>query len=345
MRPVVALTDTESGQLVGEVEEPFAERLNPGDRFLLDGRCLEYREDDGRSLLVREVFGRPAVPRWGSEGRPLSAELARRLYLLRVQAAEVLRGGRAALVALLRADCGLGDEAAAALADHFARQECVSEVPDAATLLIEVLPRQGAADHYLHTPLNRAGNDALARVAVLRLARDHGRPARSLVTDLGLMLSVAGGEVGPDDWRRLLSVEGFDADLAMALRESPALRARFQRVALTGLMLLRHPGGRRPRVGGRDWGERRLFDQVRRGDPDFVLLRQAERELRSDLCDGEAARGLALALPRCVVRCRRLAQVSPFVEAWGPVAAGPADGAEAPDEALRRLHAALTGAP
>src|SRR5439155_22665347 len=112
------------------------------------------------------------------DGWPLSAELARRLYLLRVQAAEALRAGRAALAALLRDDCGLGDDAAAALVAHFEHQECVSEVPDATTCLIEVVPRQGAADHYLHTPLNRAGNDALTRVAVLRLARDRGRAAR-----------------------------------------------------------------------------------------------------------------------------------------------------------------------
>jgi len=344
-RPVAVEEDGASGPLIGEVEEPFAERLNPGDRFLLDGRCLEYRGDDGEALLVQEVPGRPAVPRWGSDGCPLSTELARRLYLLRVQAAEALRSGRAALVALLRADCGLGDGEALALAAHFERQECVSEVPDAATLLVEVVPRQGAADHYLHTPLNRAGNDALARVSVRRLARDRGRPAQSLVTDLGLVLSVAGDDLGPDDWRGLLGAGGFDADLAEALRESPALRACFQRVALTGLMLLRNPLGRKQRVGGRDWGERRLFDRVRQADPGFVLLRQAERELRRDLCDGEAGRAFARELPRWAVRCRRLARLSPFAEAWGPVEAGPAEVVETPAEALRRLHAALTGAP
>jgi Lhr-like helicase len=208
-----------------------------------------------------------------------------------------------------------------------------------------VVPRQGAADHYLHTPLNRAGNDALARVAVLRLARDHGRPAQSLVTDLGLMLSAAGGAIEPDDWRRLLGADGFDADLSAALRDSAALRQRFQRVALTGLMLLRNPLGRRPRVGGRDWGERRLFDEVRRGDPDFVLLRQAEREVRRDVCDGDAARAFAADLPRLLVRCRRLTGISPLVEAWGPVDAGPTESVETPAEALQRLHAALTGAP
>src|SRR5262249_13856648 len=77
-------------RLVGEVSEAFAERLQPGDRFLLDGRCLELRRHERQTLVVSEVPGRPAVPRWGSEGLPLSPELARRLYLLRTQAAEAL---------------------------------------------------------------------------------------------------------------------------------------------------------------------------------------------------------------------------------------------------------------
>src|SRR5262249_12671757 len=150
--------------------------------------------------------------------------------LLRVRAAEALRGGPGALAALLRDEYALGDDAAAALVGHFERQEAVSEVPDAATCLVEVVPRQGAVDYYLHTPLNRAGNDALARVAALRLTRS-GRAPQSLVADLGVLLAVPGGEVAPDEWRRLLSPDGFDADLGETLRESVALRARFQRVA------------------------------------------------------------------------------------------------------------------
>src|SRR5207248_4888290 len=49
---------------VGEVAEAFADRLEPGDRFLLDGRCLEYRRREDGVLWVEEVAGRPQVPRW-----------------------------------------------------------------------------------------------------------------------------------------------------------------------------------------------------------------------------------------------------------------------------------------
>src|SRR5438067_918357 len=81
-------------------------------------------------------------------------------------------------------------------------------------------------------------------------ARDHGRAASSLVADLGFALRTRGGADGmPDLLRSLLTPGQFDADLDAALAGSEPLRQRFGRVALTGLMLLRNPLGRRRRVG------------------------------------------------------------------------------------------------
>ena len=54
-------------RLVGEVDDAFADRLQPGDRFLLDGRCLEFRRREDQALLVHEVVGRPVVPRWAGQ--------------------------------------------------------------------------------------------------------------------------------------------------------------------------------------------------------------------------------------------------------------------------------------
>jgi ATP-dependent Lhr-like helicase len=94
-------------------------------------------------------------------------------------------------------------------------------------------------------------------------------------------------------------------------------------------------------VGGGDWGERRLFEQVRACDPDFVLLRQAAREVRADSCDVPAARDFVRDLVGRPLRCRWLPHVSPFVEAWTQTGLGGVGSVETPAEALRRLHAAL----
>jgi ATP-dependent Lhr-like helicase len=333
--------------LVGQVDREFAERLRQGDRFLLDGRCLQVRSlrPEECTLRVEEVTGRPAAPRWGGEGWPLSTELARRLYLLRVQAAESLRDGPDLLAQLLRREYKLGEAAVALLTAFFQRQESVSEIPDSTGCLVEMVTHDAGADFYLHTPLNRLGNDALARVAVHRLARDRGYGASSIVADLGLALLVQ-GDLGECDGiastlRSLLAPARFKEDLVAGLEGSATERGRFQRVAQTGLMLLRQPLGATRRVGGRDWGSRRLFDKVVAHDRDFVLLRQARREIRTELCDTAAALEYVRELDQRPLRCRRLAYPSPFVESWTQMGTGAAESVETPVETLLRLHASL----
>src|SRR5262249_27152984 len=120
----------ERGGSIGELDEAFAERLQPGDRFLLDGRCLEYRRREEQTILVDEGPGRARVQRWGGEGLPPSPQLARRLYVLRIRAAEALREGPGALAELLCRDYELEGAAVTDLVDHFQRQERISEIPD-----------------------------------------------------------------------------------------------------------------------------------------------------------------------------------------------------------------------
>jgi ATP-dependent Lhr-like helicase len=344
----ILLGDENQSSAIGDVDEIFADRLQPGDRFLLDGRCLQVRRREGATVYVDEVLGRAGVPRWGGDGWPLSTELARRLYLLRIGAAEAMREGPTALGDLLRREYGLEGAALASVAAYFQRQESFSEVPDTTAALVEVVVYEGGAGYWWHTPLNRLGNDALARVAVHRLARDWGRSATSVVADLGFALHVRGGLPAPPEGdgpasllRALVAVAGFDADLETALESGAGVRERFGRVALTGLMLLRNPLGQRRRVGGSDWAGRRLFEQVRAHEPDFILLRQARREMREELCDAAAARAYAAEVAALPLRCRWLPAPSPFAESWTQTASGAAESAEAPADALRRLHAAL----
>jgi ATP-dependent Lhr-like helicase len=328
---------------VGHVDEAFADRLQSGDRFLLDGRCLEFRHVEGNTLVVDEVTGRPATPRWAGGGWPLAPELAHRLYFLRTQAAEALREGPALLQRLLRDDYGLGNAATAALVEFFQLQECVSEIPDATTCLVEVVSAAAGLDYYVHTPLNRAANDALARVLARRLVRDHGRTALSMVADLGFLLAVEGDELDPKDFLNLLSLDAFESDLAEAVTDSAALRERFRCVAFTALMLLRNPLGKKRRVGGQGWAERRLFEQVRDADEDFVLLRQARREVHEAVIDVAAARAYLAQMPARCLRWRRLSEPSPFAEGWTQAVTGAIERAESPTEILLRLHAALMG--
>jgi Lhr-like helicase len=327
---------------LGRLDQPFADRLQAGSCFLLDSRSVRVRSAEGAAITVEELPGRPGVPRWGSEGAPLSRELAGRLYLLRSQAAEALRGDVDALDRLLREDYGLEEPAIEMLTTHFRMQESLSEIPENAICLVEAVRSFGGVEYYFHTPLHRAANDALARVAAFRLARHHDIATTSLVADLGFMLHVeSAGALEAALLRRLLAADCFEADLTAALADSPILRERFRRVATTGLMILRNPAGHRRHVGGSTWEERRLFDRIRAIEPDFVLLRQMHSELREESCDVHTAQHFAAQMPRLELHIRLLAEASPFAQSWSQPAVGPVEMIGTPTDALTRLHAVL----
>jgi ATP-dependent Lhr-like helicase len=332
---VVRLRD---GPALGTVETTFVERLEPGDRFLLDGRALQYDRLERETLWVTEVAARPLTARWHSDGSPLSRTLAERLWLLRQQAAEALRHGGDALERLLRRDYHLTGAALEALAAFFAQQELVSEIPDLQTLLIEVVDHGLLAEYVLHTPLSRAANDALAWVLTRRLG---GQRLQVVAADLGLTLALAEGAVDEARCRLLLAPERFTEDLHAALADSELFRQRFDRVAKTGLMVLRNPLGRARRVGGTGWAQERLPDLLRARDPEFVLLRQTRRELEQECCDAEAALAFLEQAARRPIRLRRLARPSPFAQALTQNDDSPAEILPTATEALLELQRQL----
>jgi ATP-dependent Lhr-like helicase len=329
-----------AGPALGTVETAFVERLQPGDRFLLDGRALQYDRLERETLWVEEVAARPLTVRWHSDASPLSRTLAERVWLLRQQAAEALRHGGDALERLLHRDHGLGGVALETLAAFFAQQELVSEIPDLQTLLIEAVDLGVLAEFVVHTPLSRAANDALAWVLTRRLG---GRRVQAVAADLGVTLALADGVPDEGGWRRLLTPERFVEELHAALAESEMLRQRFARVARTSLLVLRNPLGRARRVGGAGWTQGRLLDVLRERDPEFVLLRQTRRELEQDCCDAEAARAFLEQAAGRPLRLRWLARPSPFAQALTQHDDAPAEVVPTATEALEQLQRQLLG--
>jgi ATP-dependent Lhr-like helicase len=317
-------------QFLGEVDQAYAERLQAGDRFVLDGRCLELKKREAAALLVDEVFGRPQIPRWVGNGVPMPGALARRIFLFRVQAAEALRESDETFRTWLCHDYHLNDAAISGLAHYVRRQELISEVPTLTALSIECIGMQECTEYYVHTPLPRCVNETLARVLLHRWQRaDRSWPmaggqvdnlpprlrsrALAFAADLGFYLLVnVAAPLSPDQWRSSLEAKGFAADFQKHLRGSDLLRENFTRVAQTGLMVLRHPSGRKRKVGGKDWTERRLFDQIHASAADFVLLRQAEREAQDSTCDLSGAAAFLETLASLQIRIRQLAEPSPF---------------------------------
>jgi ATP-dependent Lhr-like helicase len=328
-------------RLLGTLEGAYAERLQPGDRFVLDGRALEFRRTEGRALHARSASGDPELPRWSSDRQSLSAELARDLAQFRDEAARLHTfEGPAALRAWLADRHELETDAADVLGDLFAAQAALSEVPAAGTVLIEESPHPEGFDYAFHTPLGRDACEALGRATGARLGRQFGRNVVLVVSDLGWSLRLTGElRLGAEDLPGLVDPENFEADVLVGLDRGELLARRFRHVAATALMVLRNPDGPRVRVGGLNWVSQRLYPLVAQACPNHPLLRETRREVLDELLDAPGA--LAWLRERPLIRFRSLEAPSPFTAAW--IDAGGLDPLrfEPPVEALRRLHARL----
>ncbi|MBI2804471.1 MAG: DEAD/DEAH box helicase [Planctomycetes bacterium] len=306
---------------LGEVDQVYADRLELGDRFVLDGRCLELKKRGAVELVVEEVFGRPQAPRWLGTGVPMPGELARRIFLFRAQAGEMLRDGD--LAAWLRTDYRLDQPAIGALTDYVGEQESTSEIPTLCALTIECVAMQACTEYFVHTPLPRSSNETLARVLAQRWQRAKSKPCLALAADLGVyVMAFEPALASADLWREHWSTVHLERDFYEHLQGSDLLKQQFGRIAQTGLMILRNPAGLKRKVGGKDWTERRLFEQVRARCPNFVLLRQAQAEAITTTCDLAGALAFAEALARMPIRVRHLAKPSPFGETLMQRAAG-----------------------
>lgn len=326
---------------VGTLDAAYAERLIPGDRFLLDGRPLKVLRADDAALHAAETGGDPDLPRWASDRQSLSPELAREVALFRFRAAELLAlDGLGAFREWLDTEYQLDADSIGVLERLFEHQAQVSRVPDAGMLLIEESPCDEGATYTFHAPLSRDACEALGRAVAARLGKQHGRDISLAVADLGWSIHAEDGpRLDETACAALLDSDCFREDVLMGMDRGELLAARFRHVAATALMVLRNPEGARRRVGGLNWVSRRLFPLVQAACPDHPLIREARREVLEDRLDVPGA--LRWLESRPTVCLRRLDAPSPFTLAWIAPAETEAVRFEPPSQALKRLHARL----
>ena len=330
------------GQIIGTLEGAYAERLQVGDRFVLDGRAFEFRRIDELIVHVEATGEEANLPRWSSDRQGLSAELAQDLARFRAKAGCLLGEGPSSLRSWLAETYDLGPDEVGVLETLLAAQEQVSEVPTGNVVLIEEYPDETGANftYACHAPLGRPASEAVGRAMAARLGRKFGRDLNLVIADLGWSITLPDGQrVEPDDLKSAFTPVGFVEDVLEGLDRGELLARRFRHVAATALMVLRRPEGGRTKVGGLLWVSQRLFPLVKAACPDHPLLRESQREVLEDVLDSRTALAWLNGCPE--VRFRALDGPSPFAAAWIDPGGPEPIRFESPEAALRRLHQRL----
>ncbi len=255
------------GARLGLVEEGFAARLRPGDRFLFAGRTLELVRLRDLTVWVRDARGQePRVPRWQGGRMSLSTTLA-----------------DAVLACLATAARGEADgPELAALRPLLALQARWSHLPTPERLLVEVLHDREGCHLFLYPFAGRDVHLGLAGWLAWRAAQAQPRTFSMAVNDYGLTLLSA----QPVDWAaelprwlQPLDLDTLTAELLASLNATQLAQRRFREIArVAGLVVQTHPRERR--------SQRQLqasaalfWDVLARHDPANRLLHQARAEV------------------------------------------------------------------
>ena len=277
-------------RVVGEVEEYFANGLEPGDTFMFAGRLLEFVTVRETTLVCKAGgSGQPKVPAYAGGRLPLTTHLARRVR-------EIL------------SDPKRWKTFPPDVLEWLRAQRWRSELPKPDGLLVETFPRGGKFYMVAYCFEGRNAHQTLGMLLTRRMARMGYDPLGFCATDYVIAIwSVHEAR----DILALFDQDMLGDDLEEWMAESTLLKRSFRQVAvIAGLIERHHPGqkktGRQVTVNSD-----LIYDVLRRYEPDHILLRATRRDAARGLTDVKRL-GEMLARATDQITVRRLEKVSPL---------------------------------
>ncbi|ACS89233.1 MAG TPA: ATP-dependent helicase [Thermococcaceae archaeon] len=274
---------------IGTVEEEFAERLMPGDIFVLSGRTYEFKKSRANRVYVQPKEGaKPTIPAWFSEMLPLSFDLALDVQRFRREVKALLSSKRAK--SLLIRKYKIDEKAARAILGYFREQERYSTIPDDELLLVEGIFDERRVKYFFHTLIGRRANEALSRAFAYIISKKKKTNVGIAISDNGFMLILPKEKIlNEEEIRELFQIENVRETLKRALDNTELLKRRFRHVANRGLLILRRYMGRKKSLSRQQLNAQTLLRLLKKNYPDFPLLKEVYREIMEDKMDIENA--------------------------------------------------------
>lgn len=280
------------GEVVGNIEEDFMERLKKGDTFVLGGRIYRFNYGRGMTINVTPAQGPPSIPSWYSEHLPLSFDLAVDIQRFRslMEGKFEYSKSKEDMMNFIHEYLYLDDFAANAIYEYFHEQYVYSVIPSTRKLVVEHYKGFGDRKFVIfHSLFGRKTNDALSRAIAYIALNVYKRDVSISVNDNGFYLSSDKKINGLESFKRLNS-DNIDEILEKSLDKTETLASRFRHCAGRSLMTLRHYKGNQKSAGRQQVRGKILLKFVQEMDKNFSILKEAKRETTEDYMDINNAR-------------------------------------------------------
>ena len=278
------------GGTLGEVEEYFANMLEPGDTFLFAGRMLRFEAIKDMAVIATAAQGTaPKVPAYMGGRMPFTTHLSDR-------------------VRHTLSDPSTWDGLPDTVREWLRLQQWRSVLPGDDGLLVETFPRNDKEYLVAYSFAGRNAHQTLGMLLTKRMERMGLGPLGFVASDY----VIAVWSLKPaTDFATLFDEDMLGDDLEAWMEDCSLMKRTFRNVAIVaGLIERRQPGQEKT---GRQvtFSSDLIYDVLRRHEPDHILLQATRQDARGGLIDvGRLAEFLSRA--KHGIRHRRLDRVSPL---------------------------------
>jgi len=293
------------GKSLGEVEESFAGRLQPGDVFRFSGKRLEVVRFSDGELIVKPAGSRKAseIPRWTGGRLPLSETLATRVV------ADFQRSNP------LSQRIQNSQWLARALKETAEIQARISQCPETEVTIAERFKTRDGHHLCIYPFAGWLVHQALGPLMASRIAKLTPATLTVTVNDYGIeLLSPEAGplDICTEQWSSIVQPRELQHDLEKALNLSELVRRQFRATArISGLIFEGYPG-RQKSLRMLQTSAGLLYDVLSQYDPNHVLLGQAKNDVLRDEFDIERLLEVLQSLEQQPVQVKEIAQPSPL---------------------------------
>lgn len=311
IKVVIKSPPSRNGEIVGQIDEGFLERMKRGDVFVLGGQKYQFLYTRGMTASVKsDISKNPTIPSWFSEMLPLSFDVALDIQRFRKLIKERIKVEKEC-VEFISSYTYCNKKIAETIYDYFYEQYKFSEIPDENLILVEKF-KEEKEFLIFHSLFGRRVNDALSRAYAYAAARLQHRDVEIGISDNGFF--IAGESLDEKKVIDFVKSKDLIKILKEAIEKTDVLKRRFRHCAARSLMILRNYKGREKSAGKQQVHSEFLYRAVKKISNEFPILREARREVFEDLMDVHNAIKVLewIEKGKIKIKVQRVPIVSPF---------------------------------
>lgn len=254
-----------SGGYIGMVEEYFVSKLNPGDKFGLAGKILEFVMIRDMTVLVKKSTAKRAItPSWLGGRLPLSSNLS---AFLRHKFSEALHPAAKELELQK-------------LHPLFVQQQSYSHIPNEGEFLIELIQTRDGHHLFMYPFEGRLVHEVMSALVAYRISRIQPISFSMAMNDYGFeLLSDQPIPMDKMDMNQVLSAENLTEDIARSINAAEMAGRKFRDIAVIAGLVMKNYAGKYKTDKNLQSSSGLIFRIFEQYDAQNLLMRQAFEEV------------------------------------------------------------------